>query len=143
MGDRRKAREAALQILFQEDFNSEVKPFSSLKGVEIKEDDSGLTRQIVEGVFLHHAEIDRMICQNTEHWSSDRIAAVDMNVLRMAVFEILFLRETPIKVIINEAIEIAKKYGSEDSGAFVNGILDAVSLCSASVEASSDNKQEH
>ena len=130
MGDRRKARETALQILFQEDFNREPKPFSSLKEVEIKEDDSGLTRQIVEGVFSHHAEIDKMICQNTEHWSPDRIAAVDMSVLRMAVFEILFLKETPVKVVINEAIEIAKKYGSEDSGAFVNGILDAVSSCS-------------
>jgi len=74
----------------------------------------------------YRADIDQTIQKNAEHWTTERMAAVDLNVLRIATFEMVYAKETPSKVIIDEAIEIAKKYGNENSGAFVNGILDAI-----------------
>jgi N utilization substance protein B len=123
VGDRRRARESALQLLFQEDFNQGGSP--SLDQNK-KENISDFRDCIVKGVLLNRAEIDRLIEQQVENWSTSRIATVDHNVLRMAIFEIVFLKETPPKVVINEAIEIAKRYGNEHSGAFVNGVLDAI-----------------
>ncbi|MEK7286026.1 MAG: transcription antitermination factor NusB [Nitrospirota bacterium] len=118
MGNRRLAREAALQSLFQEDFN-ETSAFT-------KEAPDPFTKQLLDGVSQYRTDIDRLIETQTEHWAVDRMAIVDRNVLRMAIFEMVFSHETPAKVVIDEAIEIAKKYGNENSGAFVNGILDGV-----------------
>ena len=128
MGDRRKARELALQMLFQDEFNREATqevplPLTSSSRQTSQHD---FARQIIEGTRKHRSEIDALIVSHTEHWSSERLAAVDHNILRVALFEMIFLKETPPKVIINEAIDIARKYGSEQSGSFVNGVLDAV-----------------
>jgi N utilization substance protein B len=123
MGDRRSAREAALQILFQKDFN-ETSPIPS--DLIKKNTNDDFSRRLVEGVLQYRSDIDQTIQKNSEHWAIDRMAAVDLNILRIAIFEMTHEKENPAKVIIDEAIEIAKKYGNENSGSFVNGILDAV-----------------
>ena len=128
MGFRRKARELALQLLFQIDFTGdrlEIPP-SFWTENEALPQVKAFTEILVQGVLKHLAEIDQTIEKYTQHWSRDRMAVIDRNILRFAIFELLFLKEIPPKVTINEAIEIAKKYGSEDSGSFVNGILDRI-----------------
>lgn len=82
--------------------------------------------RLVWGVHGRRREMDRVIAGSAEHWRIERMAVVDRNVLRMAVYEMLTERETPPAVIIDEAIEVAKRFGSEDSGSFINGVLDAV-----------------
>ena len=84
--------------------------------------------ELVAGVAAHQEELDALIGRYSEHWRLERMAVVDRNLLRLAVYELLYLPEIPPKVVINEAVELAKRYGSEDSGGFVNGILDQVRL---------------
>jgi N utilization substance protein B len=127
---RRKAREYALQILFQLDIRKE-KPSALLLRrfwAEYDPDDDvkEFAEEIVRGTFKHFAKINDLIHQCAKNWSLDRMAVIDRNVLRIAVYEILYRMDIPTSVTINEAIEIAKKYGTDDSGAFVNGILDSV-----------------
>ncbi len=82
--------------------------------------------QLVEGVIQRLQELDDLIQKYTEHWSLERMAVVDRNVLRLAIYEILYMESIPVKVSINEAIEITKKYSDQQSGAFINGILDRI-----------------
>jgi len=82
--------------------------------------------ELVQGVMANLAAIDAVIAEKSKHWSMSRMARVDLNILRLAVFELLFRPDIPKNVTLNEAIEVAKKYGAEDSPAFVNGILDEV-----------------
>jgi N utilization substance protein B len=84
------------------------------------------SERLVIGVHSKRMEMDRLITGSTEHWRLERMAVVDRNVLRMAVYEMVTEKETPAVVIIDEAIEVAKKFGSADSGGFINGILDAI-----------------
>ncbi|MFQ5588427.1 MAG: transcription antitermination factor NusB [Nitrospiria bacterium] len=130
MGLRRTARECALQILFQSEFKTRKETHALIPNADIEEKMVGSVKsfadQLVEGVRTHQAEIDGIIKKYTEHWSPDRMALVDRNILRFAIFELLYLVEIPAKVTINEAIEIAKCYGNENSGSFINGILDRV-----------------
>jgi N utilization substance protein B len=127
---RRKAREHALQILFQLDIKKEKPSVTILKHfwAESPPDDEvkSFAEEIVKGTYKHLVEINKLLRQSAENWSLDRMAVVDRNVLRMAVYEILYRMDIPTSVTINEAIEIAKKYGTDESGAFVNGILDNV-----------------
>ncbi len=81
---------------------------------------------LVTGVVQHLAEIDALLRAGLEHWRLPRIAAVDRTVLRIAIYEFLFAPETPRIVVIDEAIELAKKFGGEESGLFVNGVLDGI-----------------
>ncbi len=140
MGNRRKAREASLQLLYEidlgnkdcpgviQDFYAQPDrllnqwPDSGLNSEEIQE----FTSQITQGVWTNVHEIDRLIEMHSTHWKISRMALVDRNILRMAVFELLYCADIPASVTINEAIEIAKKYGTEESGAFVNGVLDHI-----------------
>jgi N utilization substance protein B len=132
MGDRRLAREVALQILFQKDFNEgSPAPHALIK----TDTNTDFSKRLVEGVLQYRADIDETIQKKAEHWTIERMASVDLNVLRIAVFEMVYEKETPAKVIIDEAIEIAKKYGNENSGAFVNGILDAVATATFGITA--------
>jgi len=133
MGLRRQARECAVQWLFQYDVITQHNPqmapssmaaFPSM--IEITPDAKPFAEQLVQGVLEHLTELDELLQRVADHWSVDRMAVVDRNVLRCAVYELLYLDEIPAKVTINEAIEIAKRYGSEESGAFVNGILDRI-----------------
>ena len=129
MGKRRKARESTLQILFQLEFDN-TQPEKVIDSFwknrratkEIKEH----CRWLVEGVTSHRENIDRLIQSVSANWRISRMAIVDRNVLRMAVFELLHEESLAPAIVINEAIEIAKKYSSEEGANFVNGILDAV-----------------
>jgi N utilization substance protein B len=81
---------------------------------------------LVEGVIRERAALDRIIAGSADHWRIERMAVVDRNILRVAVYELAWLPETPSVVVLDEAIEVGKKFGSEQSGSFINGILDAV-----------------
>jgi len=129
MGKRRKARESTLQILFQLEFNDRgleniFESFWQEKKAskEIKD----YCRWLVEGVVSHKERIDRLIQSVSENWRINRMALVDRNVLRIAVFELLYEENLAPAIVIDEAIEVSKKYSSEESATFVNGILDAV-----------------
>jgi len=131
MGLRRQARECAVQWLFQYDVlkqhNPQMAPLSPTAFppmIEMAPDAKPFAEQLVQGVLEHMPELDELLQRVADHWSVERMAVVDRNVLRCALFELLYLKEIPAKVTINEAIEIAKRFGSEESGAFINGILD-------------------
>ena len=129
MGARREGREAAVQFLYQRDLNTgtnaeTVEEFWALRPATKRVRDFGMA--IAEGVLAHQADIDERIRQTASNYDLHRIAAVDRNILRMAIFEMLFCPEVPPVVSINEAIEIAKRFGSDESGRFVNGILDRI-----------------
>lgn len=130
MGKRKKSRELALQVLYQiemsdgdaeENFHLFWEHFNPSD--ELKE----FSQKIVKGVCAHREEIDTLIEKHSEHWRLKRMSIVDRNILRSAMFELMFCPDTPTKVILNEAIELSKKFGSEKSGSFVNGILDKAS----------------
>jgi len=129
MGSRRKARECALQILFQLEFSPDrleeiLQDYWSAQPVkpEIKE----YATWLVEGIKQHKVEIDQTIEKASEHWRLDRMAMVDRNILRMAVFELIFEKTLPPPIIIDEAIEVARKYSGQEAAVFVNGILDGI-----------------
>lgn len=128
MGFRRKAREYALQMLYQYDISHEVEhlinEFWSSK--EASDNVRKFSNNIVEGVIKNLTIIDNKISQSAKNWSVNRMAVVDRNIIRIAVFELLFIKDIPVKVTINEAIEIAKRFAGEDSSSFVNGILDRI-----------------
>jgi N utilization substance protein B len=137
---RRKAREHALQILFLLDIRKEKPSAAVLKHfwAEYKPDDEvkDFAEEIVKGTYKHILKINQLIHQCAKNWSLDRMAVVDRNVLRMAIYEILYRIDIPTSVTINEAIEIAKKFGTDESGAFVNGILDRVARLTGKLEES-------
>jgi transcription antitermination protein NusB len=129
MGKRRRAREAALSILYQLEFHPgklEAVFHAFWADHPLPPEVRVFAEDLVAGTVAHREEIDALIARYAEHWRFSRIALVDRNILRVATYEFLFHKDIPEKVIINEAIEIAKQYGSEDSGRFVNGILDKV-----------------
>jgi N utilization substance protein B len=130
---RTRARELALQFLFQIDFHdgfylAELEPFldESLDGKPGADEAKAYARKLVEGVIAHKQAIDALIRGAAQNWEIDRMAAVDRNALRIGVYELLFSEGVPMKVAINEAIELGKRYSTEASGAFVNGILDRI-----------------
>jgi len=131
MGVRRKAREQALQVLFGLEFNQTSASLAvrhyHLSFVDEAEPDPYLAR-LVRGVVDNLAELNDVIRSHSTNWRLERMAIVDKNILRLASFELFHEEDVPRKVAINEAIEIAKKYGSEDSPSFVNGVLDRVAL---------------
>lgn len=125
---RRRAREYALQLLFQNDFTTMGELDYAHFWADKNEEDSvkEFARGIVEGTLKHLPEIDRAIMEYAENWAMDRMAAVDRNILRAGAYEILFVPDVPVKVAINEALEVAKKFSSQDSAPFINGILDRI-----------------
>ena len=131
MGKRRRARELALQALYQIEMNevdSEdiISSLSGIKGLDETPEVIDFSRVLIEGVKGQQEKIDRIIEEHSEHWKLSRMSYIDRNILRIAVYELLFLEDIPDKVTINESIDIGKKYGTEDSGSFINGILDRV-----------------
>lgn len=130
MGVRREARELALQALYQLDLTGDGDPALSLAHLWAQYADQqevqAFARELVEGVRAHGERIDALITESAEHWRLPRLSRVDLSVLRLATFELLAQPETPAAVTINEAIEIARRFGSEDSPTFVNGVLDHV-----------------
>ena len=131
MGKRRKARELALMILYELEFQSgEAKAILDAFWQDhlVPPDVRAFTESLVRGTVESVPELDRLIAANAAHWSLARIALVERNILRLAVYELVYRDDIPERVAINEAIELAKLYGSQESGAFVNGILDQIRL---------------
>lgn len=130
MGKRRKAREVALQFLYQLDQHGAADPGPHAgefwRRHPVDPDTRAHAEALVAGSARRHEEIDALIAQYAEHWDLDRMAVVDRNILRLAVYELLWEPTVPPKVVINEAIEIAKKFGTGDSGRFINGVLDRI-----------------
>jgi N utilization substance protein B len=129
LGTRRKSRELALQALYQWNITRQD-PFLILDQQKANfspaDEDDGFAQQILMGVLEHYNHIDGLIEKFSEHWRLDRISIIDRNILRMAIFELLFREDIPPKVTLNEAIDLGKRFGSEDSSAFINGILDRI-----------------
>ncbi len=155
MGKRREARERAVQFLFQHDLNPQANVelelatfWNSQRAAAIEDEKSGsakwgevtelppptveeaetrlFSEPLIKGVLEHRDAIDEHIKKHCRNWDFNRIAAVDRNIMRLAIFEMLHRDDIPPVVSINEAVDIAKKFSTEDSGKFVNGILDKV-----------------
>jgi N utilization substance protein B len=156
LGKRRKARELVLQFLYQTDMNPpegrgdrptgetgsgavgggprpdyngaavEVEIASFWENFKTEEEGKSFFRQLALGVMTHRNDIDSLIDKASENWRLSRMATVDRNILRLAVYELLYLEDIPPRVTINEAVEIAKRYGSEESPSFINGVLDKI-----------------
>lgn len=129
MGLRRLSREYALQILYAVDvcnLESEDAQKSFWKDRKSGKKVLEFATTLVEGTLKNLPQIDSLIVKYARNWDIHRMASIDRNILRQATFEILYLLDIPINVIINEAVELAKKYSTEESGKFVNGILDKI-----------------
>jgi N utilization substance protein B len=145
VSERSKGREIALQMLYQSDLGGSTcgRVFAGYDPAEYlgDEDESAdreaaargdgaralkYAKSLVRGALEHREVIDDLIRGQAEHWRLERMPAVDRNILRLAVYEFLYEPDVPKLVVINEAIELAKRYGSEDSGRFVNGLLDGL-----------------
>lgn len=135
MGIRRQSREAALQFLFQDDFllgegggHEDIQErfgfFCNL--FQISRKGRPYAAELLEKTLLNKKQIDGLIAVAAANWRLERIAVADRNVLRLAVCEMLFVEDVPDQVAINEAVEVAKRFGGDDSPAFINGVLDAV-----------------
>ena len=131
MSNRHLARTIAVQTLYQWDFNNQEKDINTIT-TEVREsfapefDDGKFISHLVNGVVKNRSEIDHLITKFAPEWPLDQITIVDRNVLRLGTFELKFDNTIPAKVAINESIELAKTFGGESSGKFVNGVLGAV-----------------
>ncbi|HEV7573768.1 MAG TPA: transcription antitermination factor NusB [Thermoanaerobaculia bacterium] len=129
MGARRKARELAVQMLYQYDLSGNV-PDMIIDTFEDLQKSKPNTREFAAKIFRgtvdHLADIDGMIQAQADNWRLSRMAVVDRNIIRLSVYEFLHESETPKLVVIDEAIEIAKKFGNDKSSQFINGILDGI-----------------
>lgn len=129
MSTRRRGREVALQLLYAlEITQADVEQTLAAPWVEnlLSSMMRDFTLTLVKGVAAHRQEIDVLIQEASTNWALERIALVERNILRYAIYELVFMPEIPPNVTINEAVEVAKKYGTEDAPAFINGILDRV-----------------
>jgi N utilization substance protein B len=129
MGTRRKGRETALQILFQMDL-SDIPVDRAIQvfwnNLSATREGEEFANQLVRGYAADQAAIDERIRSVSQHWRLERMARVDRNIIRLATYELLRMPEVPARVTLNEAIELAKRYGNEGSAAFVNGVLDRI-----------------
>lgn len=128
MKSRHKARELALQILYQMEMQQgspkEVMSLFWKVGEPVLGEVHDFATALVEGVYRNQKEIDQLLESYSAHWRLDRMAVVDRNILRLSGYELLYSSDIPTSVVLNEGIEIAKKFGTGDSGSFINGILD-------------------
>ncbi|WP_017186568.1 transcription antitermination factor NusB [Alkalibacillus haloalkaliphilus] len=121
---RKHSREKAFQVLFQIDINKDAKHEDLFKVLD--EDLSIFSTQIIKGVMEYKEELDTLIEQNLEHWSINRIGAVEKTLLRIAAYEMRYVDDTPDKVAVNEAVELAKRFHDDQSGKFINGVLSKI-----------------
>jgi transcription antitermination protein NusB len=127
MTRRTRAREIALQVLYQLEQNPGYTPADVERFIDRRLREPRLrefARELIAGVQEHKPRIDELISAVAENWRLDRMAAIDRNILRLGAFEMLFCPDVPVKVAINEALELAKRYSTAQSSRFVNGILD-------------------
>lgn len=124
---RRSARKNAFVLLFQMEFNEEMEEVKEMffeeKEEPVSEEDKQYILDAVEGTRAHLSEIDTLIDSFAKGWSTERMNRVDLAILRLAVYEMRYSQETPVGVVINEAVELAKKFSSDEAPAFINGIL--------------------
>ncbi|MFH1413001.1 MAG: transcription antitermination factor NusB [bacterium] len=132
MANRHLSRTIAMQTLFNWDFNGkQTIDLNQLTEQNFKQfapnfDDHGFTKELIQGVMEHLSKIDKYIIKYATEWPLEQITLIDRNILRLGVYELVFNPSIPAKVAINEAIEIAKTFGGESSGKFVNGVLGAI-----------------
>jgi N utilization substance protein B len=130
VGKRRKSRELALQCLYELDLRGQPTAAPDFADFWARHPASPEVREFAEelirGAREHLPKIDELIAQYAEHWSPDRIAVVDRNILRQGIYELLWSSDVPPKVVINEALEVAKRFSTQESSRFINGILDRV-----------------
>jgi len=132
MSNRHLARTVAMQILFEWDFNNRSQKLAEVAKRNIQEfapgigEDKNFIENLIRGVTKNMEEIDETIKKYAPEWPIDKITIIDRNILRLGIYELLIAKEVPPKVAINESIEVAKTYGGESSGRFVNGVLGAV-----------------
>lgn len=132
---RHKARILALQALFEIDCTRHHPPVvveRRLEDLDLPDIGAQFARDLVTGVSDRREELDALIARYAPEWPVDQIAIIDRNVLRLAIYEILMREDTPVKVAINEAVELAKEFGSDSSGRFVNGVLGSLVSAEAS-----------
>jgi transcription antitermination factor NusB len=129
MGNRHRARELAIQVLFHMEYNpgDPAECFDRIcecfgPAREVR----AYSREVVLGVWEKKADLDRLMRRSSKNWRVERMSRVDRNILRLAIYEVLYRKDVPPKVSIDEAVELGKRYGTEDSGAFINGILDHI-----------------
>jgi N utilization substance protein B len=129
MLSRRKAREQVLELLYQVDIGD----LPIAKVLELYQEQHSNAKQLnqfvhelLQHTVQHQTEIDDLIKQTVEHWTFDRIAVLDRNILRLAITELLYIDTIPVRVTINEAVELAKRFSTKDSGKFANGVLDKI-----------------
>ena len=128
MANRHLARTVAMQSLFEWDFKERKEDLKTIVASNLKEfasslDDTDFVYQLADGVAGKLAEIDGVIAKTAPEWPIDQITLVDRSVLRLGIYELMFLKDVPPKVAINEAVELAKTYGGDSSGKFLNGVL--------------------
>ena len=129
MGARRKARELALQMLYEHDVAGTEPQEMFLRSEDLKSSSEGVrdfTKRLVAGTLSHRDDLDAIIARQADHWRLARMPVVDRNILRLALFELLHEPDTPRPVVIDEALEIAKRFSTPKSSQFINGILDGV-----------------
>ncbi len=130
LGGRRRSRELALQVLYQLDITGESdwrRAFELFCGsFEAPEPLKDFALRLVEGVWERREAIDGLVRQHSENWRLERMSRVDRNILRLAVFELIFCEDIPPRVTLNEAVDLGKRFGTEESGAFINGVLDNI-----------------
>lgn len=129
MRGRTRARVYALQMLYQLDVRS-VEPVALMhefwRERVCPDEVQAFANRLVSGTMEHRQELDAAITRSADNWELHRMAVIDRNILRLGAFELLHLQDVPPKVCINEAIELAKRFGDSDSGKFINGVLDAI-----------------
>jgi N utilization substance protein B len=129
MGTRRKSRELALQALYQEELADQagLLDFEEFCAhFQVSKKAIPYARQLLQGVHEKKETINQLISRYAENWRLERMSIIDRNILRLAVFELHYQEDVPTSVAINEAVEIAKRFSTDDSGPFINGILDSM-----------------
>lgn len=128
MANRHLARTIAMQSLFEWDFNNKTEDLDTVLQKNVEQfgpglEDADFAKNLANGVKDHWDEIDTVITDTAPEWPIDQITIVDRNVLRLGIYELMFLKDVPPKVAINEAVEIGKAFGGENSGKFINGVM--------------------
>ena len=128
MGLRRKSRELALQALYQSDMRgANAADICNLSdNFRVAQKAIPYAQVILDGIRDNQQEIDTIISDNTKNWRVDRMSIIDRNLIRIGIFELIFQKEMPASVVINECIEIAKRFSTDESSSFINGVLDAI-----------------
>jgi len=128
MANRHLSRTVAMQSLYEWDFNDRIKPLLGITEFNIKQfapglEDPAFIFDLIKGVESHIGEIDKIIMKTAPEWPLEQITVIDRNILRLGIYELMFAKEVPPKVAINEAVELGKAFGGESSGKFINGVL--------------------